>query len=102
MENYKKTHWYNIEDFYLEYPEHELAMHLQEKYEQLIREHGYNKILHIEELLEKEMLITEETLEARKKAISKLSKKEIFEVISTLAFLSGIATGLKSQMDNIV
>lgn len=56
------------------------------------------RIMYIEELVEKEMLQTSEIEEIRKKAISKLKKEEIFEVVTTLAFLSGIATGIREQM----
>lgn len=98
MEDYKKTYWYNIEDFYQEYYEHPMAMHVQEKYEALIIVHGYNRIMYIEELIERDMLQTSEIEETRKKAISKLTKEEIFEVVTTLAFLSGIATGIKEEM----
>ena len=98
MDSYKKRHWYNIEDFYQEYSQHDLAGYIQEKYEELIRIHGYNKIMYIEELVEKEMLQTSEIEEIRKKAISKLKKEEIFEVVTTLAFLSGIATGIREEM----
>lgn len=99
MDDYKKTYWYNIEDFYQEYHEHPMAMHLQEKYEELIRVHGYRRIMYIEELIERDMMQTPEIEETRKKAISKLTKEEIFEVVTTLAFLSGIATGIKEEME---
>lgn len=99
VDDYKKTYWYNIEDFYQEYHEHPMAMHLQEKYEELIRVHGYRRIMYIEELIERDMMQTPEIEETRKKAISKLTKEEIFEVVTTLAFLSGIATGIKEEME---
>ena len=97
----KKTYYDNIEDFLCEFPEHEHSTYIQEKYQQLIDSTGYNKILYIEQLLEQEMIQTFETEEIKAKAITKITKQEIFDLVSNLAFLSGFVTGIKETLKKI-
>jgi len=80
-----------IEDFLYMYQDSkpdEVISFIEQKFEDLVSEYGYNIIHRVEDACELQITTAEE--EKCKKAIKKLTKQQIFEISATVSYLAGM------------
>lgn len=81
-----------IDDFISEHGDasDELVAYIRDRLEALVCVHGYRKICDIEDACRMHELSDDEI--AARKAVEKISKKDIFEICARVAFLEGLKT----------